>query len=89
MWTGTTAAVGQNGGAAWTNSPNGGPKWEPPIMLIADRFWRTRSQLELAIVEYAAWFNTTRLHRARGDRPPAGVEALHAARIPALRDPQK
>jgi transposase InsO family protein len=26
--------------------------------LIADRVWRTRSQLELAIVEYAGWFNT-------------------------------
>jgi putative transposase len=25
--------------------------------LIADRVWRTRSQLELAIVEYIAWFN--------------------------------
>ena len=25
--------------------------------LIADRVWRTRTQLELAIVEYVAWFN--------------------------------
>ena len=25
--------------------------------LVADRVWRTRSQLELAIVEYIAWFN--------------------------------
>ena len=25
--------------------------------LIADRVWRTRSQLELAIVEYISWFN--------------------------------
>jgi len=30
------------------------------IKLIADRVWRTRSQLELAIVEYVAWFNTSR-----------------------------
>jgi transposase InsO family protein len=30
--------------------------------LIADRVWRTRSQLELAIVEWVAWFNTDRLH---------------------------
>ena len=30
--------------------------------LIRDRVWRTRSQLELAIVEYVAWFNTERLH---------------------------
>jgi putative transposase len=26
--------------------------------LIRDRVWQTRSQLELAIVEYVAWFNT-------------------------------
>ena len=25
--------------------------------LIADRVWRTRTQLELAIVEYVGWFN--------------------------------
>jgi putative transposase len=48
--------------------------------LIADRVWRTRTQLELAIVEYVAWFNNTRLHQALGDRPPAEVEALYAAR---------
>ena len=39
--------------------------------LIADRAWRTRAQLELAIVEYVGWFNSARLHSARGDRPPA------------------
>jgi putative transposase len=49
--------------------------------LIADRVWRTRSQLELAIVEYVAWFNTTRLHSALGDIPPAEYEALHAPQI--------
>jgi transposase InsO family protein len=48
--------------------------------LIRDRVWRTRSQLELAIVEWVAWFNTTRLHQALGDRPPAEVEALYATR---------
>ena len=46
--------------------------------LIADRVWRARSQLELAIVEYLAWFNTTRLHEALGDLPPAEFEALYA-----------
>jgi putative transposase len=30
--------------------------------LIADRVWATRSQLELAVVEYIAWFNNERLH---------------------------
>lgn len=44
--------------------------------LIADRVWRTRSALELAIVEYVAWFNTVRLHESLGDIPPAEFEAL-------------
>jgi putative transposase len=47
--------------------------------LIADRVWRTRSQLELAIVEWVAWFNTERLHESLGDIPPAELEALYAA----------
>jgi putative transposase len=46
--------------------------------LIADRVWRTRTQLELAIVEYVGWFNHARLHEALGDRPPAEFEALYA-----------
>jgi putative transposase len=48
--------------------------------LIADRVWRTRDQLELAIVEYLGWFNQARLHESLGDIPPAEFEALHAAR---------
>ncbi len=48
--------------------------------LIADRVWRTRSQLELAIVEWVAWFNTDRLHESLGDIPPAEFEALYAPR---------
>jgi putative transposase len=44
--------------------------------LIADRVWRTRSQLELAVVEYRGWFNNDRLHQALGDLPPAEFEAL-------------
>jgi putative transposase len=47
--------------------------------LIADRVWRTRSQLELAIVEWVAWFNTERLHESLTDVPPAELEALYAA----------
>src|SRR5918911_1676392 len=42
--------------------------------LIADRTWRTRSQLELAIVEYVGWFNTSRLDESLGDLPPAEYE---------------
>jgi putative transposase len=48
--------------------------------LIADRVWRTRSQLELAVVEYISWFNHARLHEALGDVPPAEMEALYAPR---------
>ena len=48
--------------------------------LIADRVWRTRSQLELAIVEYIAWFNNSRLHEALADRPPREVEELYAVK---------
>jgi putative transposase len=51
--------------------------------LIADRVWRTRSQLELAIVEWVAWFNNDRLHESLNDRPPAEVEALHEAQYAA------
>jgi putative transposase len=49
--------------------------------LIADRVWRTRSQLELAIVEYISWFNDSRLHENLGDRAPAEIEELYAVKI--------
>jgi putative transposase len=44
--------------------------------LIADRVWRTRSQLELAVVEYIGWFNDARLHQALDDLPPSEFETL-------------
>jgi len=50
--------------------------------LITDRVWRTRAQLELAIVEYLGWFNHDRLHGSLGDLPPAQFEA-HALRAQA------
>ena len=43
--------------------------------LISDRVWRTRQQLELAVVEYIGWFNTSRLHSSLGYLTPAEVEA--------------
>jgi transposase InsO family protein len=46
--------------------------------LIADRVWATRSQLELAVVEYVAWFNDERLHENLDDRPPREIEDLYA-----------
>jgi transposase InsO family protein len=48
--------------------------------LIRDRVWRTRSQLELAVVEYVAWFNTERLHTSLGGVPPVEYEQQHARR---------
>ena len=47
--------------------------------LIADRVWRTRTQLELAIIEYVGWFNTVRLHESLGDLPPAEFETLSSS----------
>jgi putative transposase len=46
--------------------------------LIADRVWRSRSQLELAIVEYIGWYNGARLHESLGDIPPVEYEHRHA-----------
>ena len=47
--------------------------------LIADRVWRSRSQLELAVVEYIAWFNNDRLHESLGDVSPVEFESLYVA----------
>ncbi|HEX6229039.1 MAG TPA: IS3 family transposase [Solirubrobacterales bacterium] len=47
--------------------------------MIADRSWRSRTQLELAVVEYIAWFNNDRLHESLGDLPPEEFEALYVA----------
>ena len=51
--------------------------------LIADRVWRTRSQLELAVVEYISWFNDSRLHENLDDRTPREIEELYAAKSTA------
>ncbi len=48
--------------------------------LIADRVWRSRSQLELAVVEYLGWYNNARLHESLGDIPPIEYEHQHALR---------
>ena len=48
--------------------------------LIADRVWRSRSQLELAVVEYIGWYNGARLHESLGDIPPVEYEQQHALR---------
>lgn len=48
--------------------------------LVADRSWRTRSQLELAVVEYVSWFNHERLHESLGDISPVEFEDLYVRR---------
>jgi putative transposase len=48
--------------------------------LIADRVWTSRSQFELALVEYVGWFNHDRLHESLGDIPPVEFEQLHASK---------
>ena len=50
--------------------------------LIADRVWRSRSQLELAVVEYIGWYNAARLHESLGDIPPVEYERQHPAPRP-------
>lgn len=53
--------------------------------LIADRVWRTRGQLELAIVAWVSWYNQERLHSSLGDIPPLEFELqAQLALAPAL-----
>jgi putative transposase len=49
--------------------------------LISDRVWRSHTQLELATVEYLAWFNTRRLHSSLGNIPPLEYEANRRAAL--------
>jgi putative transposase len=42
--------------------------------LMSDRVWRTRGQLELAVVEYIGWFKTSQLHSSLGYLTPDEVE---------------
>ena len=51
--------------------------------LIADRVWRGRSPLELAIVEWVGWYNGRRLHGELGDIPPVEFELAHALAGPS------
>jgi putative transposase len=55
--------------------------------LIADRSWRSRTQLELAVVEYIAWFNNNRLHESLGDVSPMEFEDLYVAQEVQLSNP--
>jgi putative transposase len=46
--------------------------------------WRTRDDLELAVLEWVDWFNNRRLHSACADLTPAEYEHLHYRQQPAL-----
>jgi len=52
--------------------------------LIADRVWRTQTQLELAIVVWVGWYNNSRLHSMLGDIPPLEHEAAWRASKTAI-----
>lgn len=43
--------------------------------------WRSREAVELATLEWVAWFNTQRLLEAIGGIPPAEAEANHRRRL--------
>lgn len=72
---GVLASCGSVGDAYATRSPRAS---STPFKteLIADRVWRTQTQLELAIVGYIGWYNHDRLHEGLGDLPPAEYETL-------------
>ena len=55
--------------------------------LIKDRVWESRSQLELAVLEWVDWFNHRRLHESLGDIPPVEFEAGWAATTTIAGDP--
>jgi len=52
--------------------------------LIADRVWRTKDQLELAIVKWVGWYDNRRLHGELADVPPAEFEENWRAEQPAI-----
>jgi hypothetical protein len=50
--------------------------------LIRDRVWRTRGQMELAVLEWVHWFNHDRLHESLGDVPPVEDEDAYRIQLP-------
>ena len=49
--------------------------------LVRDRVWHSNTKVELAIVEWVAWFDTRRLHSSIANRPPVEHEAAWRARL--------
>jgi hypothetical protein len=50
--------------------------------------WRTRDEVEYAVVELVAWYNTRRLHSSIGDIPPAEFETNYYASAKACNLPK-
>ena len=78
-WSTTTRCSVRSGRSATpTTTPSRNPSsTRSRAELIPDHVGRTRSQLELAIVEYVGWFNDNRLHGALGDIPEAEFEQAY------------
>ena len=83
----SVGSVGDAYDNAMAESLNGSYKWE----LVHQRRWKTRSELELATVEWINWYNHTRLHGEIGDIPPAEFEAEWRIknREPMLTEPKQ
>jgi putative transposase len=82
---GVSASVGSKGDSydnAMAESLNGTFKAE---LVKLHGPWRTRGQLELAIIEWIDWYNAVRLHSEIGDIPPAEFEADWYRQNPAAR----
>jgi putative transposase len=47
--------------------------------LIDRRSWRHSDEVDFAVVEWVAWYNTRRLHSSIGGIPPAEFEANYHA----------
>lgn len=87
---GIAPSVGSKGDAfdnAMAESLNGTYKWE----LVKPRRWKTRSELELATVEWINWYNHARLHGEIGDIPPAEYEQAWRSKTgePMLTEPKR
>ncbi len=74
---GAVASVGSKGDSfdnALAEAVNGLYKTE---LIHRQGPWRTAGQVELATLEWVAWWNQRRLHGAIGDIPPAEHEAIY------------
>ncbi|MBA2517075.1 MAG: IS3 family transposase [Solirubrobacterales bacterium] len=63
----------------WCEGNSVGDGEQPGLLL--SRVWQTRTQLELAVVEWVGWYNHDRLHSAIGHIPPVEYENGHAVTV--------